>query len=241
MTYIESLHTSGADLLQEASQWPGLIRDWASNLEQEDIVSLSLIALCFFLVITTLVFFEVKNCFLRRRPKELVEVVSYCQRISKEEYLRQSVDFTQQSIRELTATPHFQKMLEDKGAKEVTWNWQMRSDRDPYERSQELEYLETVEASSHPETSTEVAPSESSDKPSFKLLDFISKKAQSISENLTTFNNCLIQPTDFPLESEFSASAEPDGLAASSAEETLLQACNNTNPNSVLFEPVKNQ
>jgi hypothetical protein len=91
---LKNCKTSASELLIEARQWPGLVQDWAWSIESEDLISLSLIGLCFYMVITTLIFFEVKSWYLRRRPRELVEAVTFVERISKEEFLRQSVDFT---------------------------------------------------------------------------------------------------------------------------------------------------
>jgi len=111
----------------------------------------------------------------------------FAQRISLAEYESQSQEYTRLQVRALMESQAYKQKLFICGPDEGSWNWQRRGNRTPFQRSEEQEYLQTVESLSH--------PPELPEKPS---PGFFSSIVSSIASGPCGFpaNNCLLKPEE---------------------------------------------
>jgi len=168
-------------LWQETCAFADALCEGARDFELLELTMLGFIACLFTFLIYTLwsttTSTQVQTCTPVAGP-------CFAQRVSLAEYEHQSQEYTRQQVRALMETQAYKQKLFICGPDEAAWNWQLRGNRTPFQRSEEQEYLQTVESLSHPEAPEKSSPS------------FFSSLVSSIASGPCGFsaNNCLLKP-----------------------------------------------
>lgn len=178
----DPLHVCRA-VWQEGRAFAEALCEGAREFELLELSMLGFLACLFYFLLytlwTTTFVSQVQSCMPAPGP-------CFAQRISLAEYERQSQEFTRQQVRALMESQAYKQKMFICGADEAAWNWQRRGTRTPFQRSEEQEYLQTVESLSHPPEAPHEKPSPG----------FLSSIVSSIASGPCGFpaNNCLLKP-----------------------------------------------
>ena len=179
---IDSLHVFRG-LWQETHSFADSLCEGARDFELLELSMLGFLSCLFFFLLytlwTTTSGTQVQTCTPAAGP-------CFAQRITLAEYERQSQEYTRLQVRALMETQAYKQKLFICGSDEAAWNWQTRAIRTPFQRSEEQEYLQTVESLSHPEVPEKPSPG------------FFSSIVSSIASGPCGFpaNNCLLKPEE---------------------------------------------